>query len=1109
MPNFNISEQNIRALAYSTMTYEKGLGYYQSGKVRNFSYEPEQGIIKAQVLGARLYNVQISLLKNGLVYTQKCSCPAFEEHLEGCKHIVAVLKYAQQKVHVIKPAADTSAQAVRNAQQMAEEFISHFENHALEETRTAGEEINLQIGLQLTTDRRPAYLFLKAGFERLYVVKDFEQFLTAIKDKKNLAFGKQFIYEPDRSSFQIQDRPVMNMLLEMHTQYHALNELTTSYYAPSPFTQKALPLSKYYLSRLLDALGDRVFDLSVDFSPDSPTRIHREGMPIEFALAAQEHDLTLTLKEDGESTPPVQLTPDGRYYFYRGAVYLATAGQQRLLPPLLQTFARKSAVHMRISPKQKERFASEILPFIEKAGTLTIAPNVADKFSREDLRVQIYFDRFGEEGLIARVEFHYGGIVINPFAAQNDQVSGPKGDLILIRSAEQEQALLSVFEAAEFKVTQGKVILEGEDRIFEFTTRWLPELQKSAEIFYSDEFKLKIRTSTNFSGRVQLNSTLDMLEISFQYGEINSEELGDIFQALRMKKHYHRLKDGSFLNLEQPEFTSMSQLLDNLNFSIEDLEDQIIHLPKYRAMYIDSFLRQNHFTGVHRNKAFKQLVQSILEPQDGEYELPPHLQTIMRDYQKTGFKWLKTLADYGLGGILADDMGLGKTLQVLAFIQSEKDSRTSFPPALVISPTSLIYNWREEGRKFTPDLNILVIDGTPQERAAQLATFADWDVIVVSYPILRRDIELFAPLDFSYCFLDEAQHIKNSQTLNAKSVQQIKAESCFALTGTPIENSLSELWSLFNCIMPGYLLTHQEFHQKYEIPIAKGEFPQLLTELSRHITPFILRRLKKDVLRELPDKIETILNAPLTEEQKKIYLAYWQQAKQQVARELSSSGFGKSHIKILAALTRLRQICCHPAMFVEDYQGESGKMELFQEILTDALDSGHRILVFSQFTSMLDIIQNYLLQEKIGYFYLNGSTKAAERSQMARAFNEGENEVFLISLKAGGTGLNLTGADMVIHFDPWWNPAVEDQATDRAYRIGQTNTVQVVKLITRGTIEEKVNILQNKKKELIDAIIQPGETLLTKLSEQELRDLFDLTEVYDKGVIADDERINC
>ncbi|MHB9095163.1 MAG: DEAD/DEAH box helicase, partial [Eubacteriales bacterium] len=538
------------------------------------------------------------------------------------------------------------------------------------------------------------------------------------------------------------------------------------------------------------------------------------------------------------------------------------------------------------------------------------------------------------------------------------------------------------------------------------------------------------------------------------------------------------------------ELETISTMVDHLGLDASALQQKVIHLPKYRALYIDSYLRHKKLQGIGRNTAFKHLVQSIQEPQDLEYQAPEGLQNLLREYQKTGFRWLKTLASHGLGGILADEMGLGKTLQVIAFILSEKGPGQ--PPALVIVPTSLIFNWYEEVQKFAPTLKVVVVSGTPHERRGKFKEINGADMVVTSYPLIRRDIDMYKDIEFSYCFLDEAQHIKNPNTINAKSVQQLKARNYFALTGTPIENSLTELWSIFNFIMPGFLLTHTAFQKKYELPIARGEDPNILTEFSRHVQPFILRRLKKDVLKELPDKIETKLMAEMTKEQGKIYLAFLKQAQGEILQEIGTAGFEKSRIKILAVLTRLRQICCHPGLFVNNYTGESGKMQLLQEVMEDTLASGHRILLFSQFTTMLKIIREYLFAHNIGYFYLDGSTRAEQRQEMVRSFNEGEGKVFLISLKAGGTGLNLTGADMVIHFDPWWNPAVEAQAADRTHRIGQKNVVQVFKLITRGTIEEKIFALQQKKKELIDSVIRPGETFLSKLTEEELKAIFDI-----------------
>ncbi|MHB1651776.1 MAG: DEAD/DEAH box helicase [Desulfitobacteriaceae bacterium] len=1079
MSEFNITEKQIMALASSTDVYNQGVSYYLANRVNKINYDPDKRMIEATVSVGLPYEVQISLDREGFVRAYWCTCAALKEYPGACKHIITVLKSAQHQ----RPTAQENPELQRRA---AQELLSFFANHSQENSL---EELTLDLELQIQTGYQlSARLQLRLGLQRLYVVKDIGQFLKCIQEGQLLEFGKHFTFDPTKHTFKDADRSVIAMLQEMFAHHTALTEMQDSYFDSTFFRQKSLRLAGVYLNKLLDAVSDKTFQVGIGSAPPRLTRVIRQELPLEFSLQAKGLDLTLVLETN---ELPLQLSSDGSYFSYQQEIYLASPAQKEILPSMLKAFQKGFATKIVLPAAKKEFFVSEALPLIEKVGKVRIEPKLADKFSQKILQAKIYFDRAIDSGITARLEFHYGETVINPFASKQRTHDDPSAsDVILIRSVEKERKLLNILEQADFTVTQGEIHLEDDQKLFEFTVTWLPQLQELAEIYYSDQFQLKIRTSTSFSGRVRLDESLDLLEISFQYSDIEQEELADIFHSLHLKKKYHRLRDGSFLDLNQPELDSVALLLANLDLKAADLSQKVINLPKFRAMYIDSFLRQANLPGVQRNKAFKQLVQSILEPQDGEFEIPAELQNVLRDYQKTGFKWLKTLASFGLGGILADDMGLGKTLQVLSLILAEKAAAPD--PALVIAPTSLIYNWLEEAKKFAPALNVLVVEGTPQERQAQLADVQKWDLVVTSYPVLRRDIAVYAKLEFSYCFLDEAQHIKNPQTLNAKSVQQIKAKSYFALTGTPIENSLSELWSIFNFVMPGYLLSHQEFRNKYEIPIVKGEDPQPLTELSRHANPFILRRLKKDVLKELPDKIETRLSAQLTEEQKKIYLAYLQEARGAIAQEIAAVGFEKSQFKILAALTRLRQICCHPAMFIEDYTGESGKMLLFQEILADALGSGHRILVFSQFTSMLNIIQNHLISEEIEHFYLRGSTKAAERLQMAQAFNAGKGEVFLISLKAGGTGLNLTGADMVIHFDPWWNPAVEEQATDRAHRIGQKNVVQVIKLITQGTVEEKVNALQAKKKELINAVIQPGETLLSRLSEAELRELFEM-----------------
>ncbi|HVJ48513.1 DEAD/DEAH box helicase [Desulfitobacterium sp.] len=1082
MLRLEMTDRQIRNLASYPMAYQLGVAYYQAGKVGPLEYNAAERKVKAFVAGTSRYLIQLQLTPEGGLSSYHCSCPAYSQHSGACKHIIAVLKSTQVTLPLIfqKKANSSSSR----------EFLSFFKDHAQD---TFMEELNLEVELELYVvprHRVSAQFSLKVGFQRLYVVKDVGLFLNSLYKGKTLEFGKQFTFEPHRQTFNDQDRPIIDLLLEMYEQNMAWTEMLNTYAGSVFNSKKLIPLKGVYFRKFLDALGDKPFNLYQESAPLLQTQIIRQALPLELTLNSEAENLALTL--DVEELP-LQLLPDASYFLYQQKIYQATPAQQEILPSMLKAIHQEYSSTLILPSDSKEFFISEALPSLEKMGKVSIAPGLAEKFSRENLVTQIYFERGNDDGIAARVEFHYGENSINPFApVGGTHTFKDSHDVILIRAVEEERKVLTLLELAEFSVNQGKIHLEDDHKIFEFATTYLPQLQELSEIFYSDDFKLTIHNSVSFAGAVRLDEKLDLLEISFQYSNIDETELADIFQALNLKKKYYRLKDGSFLNLHQPELETVARLVDYLDLKAEDLEQTVLRLPKYRALYIDNYLRQANLPGIQRNKAFKQLVQSILEPHDGDFEIPPSLQNVLRDYQKTGFQWLKTLAAYGLGGILADDMGLGKTLQVLAFILSEKP--TASQPALVVAPTSVIYNWQEEALKFAPELNVLVVDGPPQVRQDLLADLDGWDLVVTSYPLLRRDTETYAHLEFSYCFLDEAQHIKNPQTINARSVQQLQAKGYFALTGTPIENSLSELWSIFQFIMPGYLLSHPDFRKKFEIPIVKGDDSEPLIELSRHVTPFILRRLKKDVLLELPDKIETRMSAQMTEEQTKIYLAFLQEAQKNIAREIASVGFERSQIKILAALTRLRQICCHPAMFVENYTGGSGKMQLFEEVIANALDSSHRILVFSQFTTMLDIIQKHLISKKIEHFYLRGSTKSTDRMKMVQLFNNGVGQIFLISLKAGGTGLNLTGADMVIHFDPWWNPAVEDQATDRAHRIGQKNAVQVIKLVTQGTIEEKVLVLQEKKKALIQAVIQPGETMISKLTEKELVELFDLDE---------------
>ncbi len=477
-------------------------------------------------------------------------------------------------------------------------------------------------------------------------------------------------------------------------------------------------------------------------------------------------------------------------------------------------------------------------------------------------------------------------------------------------------------------------------------------------------------------------------------------------------------------------------------------------------------------------ESFHQFLECIQNPDNLEFEVPISLKPLLRGYQVQGFKWMKTLAYYGFGGILADDMGLGKTLQSITFILSEIALiRKQSKPVLIVCPSSVTYNWLSEITKFAPDLQTIVVDGNQMDRAKLLKDLTDIDVIITSYPLIRKDISYHETIQFHSVFFDEAQAFKNPLTQTARAVKKIQAEHRFALTGTPVENSIEELWSIFHVVLPELFLGLKEYSNLTRKTIA------------RRIRPFMLRRLKEDVLSELPEKLESMEYMELLPDQKKLYAAYLAKLRHDTLKHLNKDTIRKNRIKILAGITRLRQICCHPSLFVDGYKGSSGKFEQLMQMIQEAKLSGRRVLIFSQFTKMLEIIGRELASEGLPFFYLDGQTPSEERVEMCSRYNRGERNLFLISLKAGGTGLNLMSADTVILYDTWWNPAVEEQAADRAHRMGQKNVVQVIKLVARGTIEEKMNELQEKKRHLIGEIIDSDKELNSTLTDEDLKEI--------------------
>ena len=578
-----------------------------------------------------------------------------------------------------------------------------------------------------------------------------------------------------------------------------------------------------------------------------------------------------------------------------------------------------------------------------------------------------------------------------------------------------------------------------------------------------------------------------LLDLNISTDDISSQELLDILKSYQLKKKYYKLKSGEFVNLQEQNLEMLAELMKTLHLTPKEFVKGKMHIPAYRTLYLDQMLESNENIYANRDRHFREIVKGFKTINDADFEEPESLSRIMRKYQKNGYKWLRTLEAWKFGGILADDMGLGKTLQVIAVLLAAKlEGKTG--TSLVVAPAALVFNWGEELARFAPQLKVSLIAGSQSERQAKLQTYSDFDVLVTSYDLLKRDIDQYEEKEFLYQIIDEAQYIKNHTTAAAKSVKVIHSQTRYALTGTPIENRLSELWSIFDYLMPGFLYGYDSFKKKFETPIVKNDDESAMTRLQKMVSSFILRRLKEDVLKDLPEKLEEVRYVKFEDAQQKLYDAQVVHMKEKIAQQ-DEGEFNKSKLWILAELTKLRQICCSPSLCFENYRGESAKAESCMQLIQSAIDGGHRMLLFSQFTSMLALLQAALEKEGIPYYIITGETSKQKRQELVKQFNSDTTPVFLISLKAGGVGLNLTGADVVIHYDPWWNQAVQNQATDRAHRIGQTKKVTVYKLIARNTIEEKIQKLQEAKQDLAEQIISGDMGQLSGMSREDILEL--------------------
>lgn len=730
-----------------------------------------------------------------------------------------------------------------------------------------------------------------------------------------------------------------------------------------------------------------------------------------------------------------------------------------------------------------------------------LAENVEANFSLQDFSLEPQAPRFllelkgGLAQLAALLQCSYGSRIMTVgVTASDESVWLPDPEVptrYSTRDLAAERTALGRLQRSGFSGpdAQGKLQLLGQGAVLNFFARDFPKLQREWEVTLEE--RLERSTAQNIERiepRFEITSSgVQWFDLGVVFASTGGETFApaDIQRLLLSGQSHTRLKNGKMAVIDTG---AVEELQEVLLDCAPQQHSQGYRIRSTQAGFLESTLRQHSNWQVQASSNWRDRASK----QSGETQLecPPlgTLETVLRPYQKQGVAWLGFLRENGFGGILADEMGLGKTLQTLAFLRSRRSEAAS-KPDLVICPTSLVFNWLAEAAKFTPELKVLALHGP--ERHSRFDQIQASDLIITSYALIRRDAERYRELEFDTVVLDEAQHIKNRQTQNAQAVKAVRAQHRLVLTGTPLENSVLDLWSIFDFLMPGYLGTAKDFRERYELPIAKDKNAEAQSRLARRLRPFMLRRLKKEVASDLPEKISQVSFCELTPDQRGAYQQVIEASRKEVLEAVGAQGLAKSRMVVLSALLRLRQICCDLRLLKLDGvkpANASGKLELFSELLEEVIDGGHRVLVFSQFVSMLTLLKERLTEEAIEFCYLDGST--ANRAAVVDRFQKNSAiPVFLISLKAGGVGLNLTGADTVIHFDPWWNPAVEDQATDRAHRIGQQRVVTSYKLITRDTVEEKILTLQNRKREIIQATIGGEEEFAAALSWEEIQEL--------------------
>lgn len=1065
--DMKITQKIIKEMC-GTASFKRGEAYYRANKVTITGYSRNR--CTATVKGAEDFQITIEKEISGRIQTS-CSCPALGDFNKSCQHVAAVLLAIQEQKQQRNHSTAKSSRQL-GEEEMPAGILSLFQERRGRKSRHQLHFEKRQV-LDVKFSLKP---YLSEKGQRLFgmeisigqtKISPIHMFLQHVKLGRPCTLFSAFTFDPAEHCFVNEVDAVLYELSRIAQDEMALLEAIPNDIKAAVQTDMLLlpPSAWGVLAPLLAGLPD----IWIEQNGQAAQRLQfMEGIPpLHFYVEEMEGESRLTVK----GLERMLILPAYNVLVDDGNVFQLNEEDCERLMELLEMLAPPDMNYVPIPHAQLQLFLNKVVPGLRKIGRVELSKQMTGKMVKTPLVAKLYLDRLRNR-LLAGLEFQYEHVIIQPLENVEYQ-AGP----MIIRDYQKEREILEIMEQSGFTKTDGGYFMQNEELEYNFLYHVIQELQPLVHIYATTAVRHRLIKKSTFPKivvKVKKERT-NWLEFTFKMDGISDDQIKEILQALEIKQKYYRLPNDSLLSLETREMEEIQRFLQAGPVQ-EDHYMTTLDMPIIESLKFLELLEESDV--FDPEESFRQFLDQLRHPENQDFEVPESLKEVLRDYQTQGFKWMKTLASYGFGGVLADDMGLGKTVQSIAFIVSELAAiRASRQPALIVCPSSLTYNWLQEIMSFAPEIQALVIDGSQAVRKEIQRDLMGIDVIITSYPLLRQDLSWYEKQTFHTVFFDEAQAFKNPMTQTARTVKKIKAANRFGLTGTPVENSQEELWSIYHVVFPQLFRGLEEYSHLTRKAI------------SRRVRPFLLRRLKEDVLMELPRKSEALVFSELLPEQKELYAAFLAKLQYDTLKHLDKESFRKNRIRILAGLTRLRQICCHPGLFVDGYTGSSAKFEQLLQILEESRISGRRVLIFSQFTKMLELIGWEMTRQGHTYFYLDGSTPSEERVELCTRFNEGERDVFLISLKAGGTGLNLTGADTVILYDLWWNPAVEEQAAGRAHRMGQKNTVQIIKLIAHGTIEEKMNELQEKKRDLITDILEFEDRVPSTLTEEDIREI--------------------